>query len=121
MNREERRLVPAHTRGMAVAPARCNLSTYSRRSSPHVSSKRVRGAERPRRQGVAEDRHLPPSRGPKGLLPCHPQAESAEPEIKMLDGVPRARMLEYPEEGGIFNVIPFYVLMALITCWIWHY
>ena len=113
MNRDERQLVPAHTRGMAVAPARCNLSTYSRRSSPHVSSKRVRGAERPRRQGVAEDRHLPPSRGPKGLLPCHPQAESAEPEIKMLDGVPRARMLEYPEEGRISTAIPLNELSSI--------
>ncbi len=118
--REERRLVPVHARGMTVAPARYNLSTYSRRSSPHVSSKRVTGAERPRRQGVPGDR-LPPSRGPKGLLQYHPQAASAEPEIKVLDGVPRARMLEYPEEGRISTVIPLNELLALITRWIRHY
>ena len=104
-DREERRLVPAHARGMTVAPAGYNLSTCSRRSSPHVGSKRVAGIGRPRRQGVPEDR-FPPSRGPKGLLQYHPQAASAEPEIKMLDGVPQVRMLEYPEEGRISTVIP---------------
>ena len=102
---EERRLLPAHARGTTVALAGYNLSTCSRRSSPHVSSKRVTGVKRPRRQGVPEDR-LPPSRGPRGLLPYHPQAASTEPEIKMLDGVSRARMLEYPEEGRISAVIP---------------
>ena len=70
-----------------------------------MSSKRVTGVRRPRRQGVPGDR-LPPSRGPKGLLQHHPQAASTEPEIKMLDGVPQARMLEYPEEGRISTVIP---------------
>ena len=79
-DREERQLVPAHARGTTVAPVRCNRSAYSRRSSPHVSSKRVTGVKRPRRQGVPEDR-LPPSRGPRGLLQHHPQAASAEPGI----------------------------------------
>ena len=96
-DREERQLVPAHARGTTVAPVRYNRSAYSRRSSPHVSSKRVTGVKRPRRQGVPEDR-LPPSREPKGLPQYHPQAASAEPEIKMLDSVPQVRMLEYPEE-----------------------
>ena len=98
-------MVPAHARGMTVAPVRYNWSAYSRRSSPHVGSKRVTGVRRPRRQGVPEDR-LPPSRGPGGLLQHHPQAASAEPEIKMLDSVPQVRMLEYPEEGRISTVIP---------------
>ena len=31
---------------------------------------------------------------------------STKPEINILDGVPRARMLEYPEEGRISTVIP---------------
>ena len=31
---------------------------------------------------------------------------STEPEIKMLNGVPRARTLEYPEEGRISELIP---------------
>ena len=96
-DREERQLVPAHARGTTVAPVRYNRSAYSRRSSPHVSSKRVTGVKRPRRQGVPEDR-LPPSREPKGLPQYHPQAASTEPEIKMLDSVPQVRMLEYPEE-----------------------
>ena len=71
-----------------------------------MGSKRVTGVERPRRQGVPGYR-LPPSRGPRGLLHYYPQTVSAEPELKMLDGVPRARMLEYPEEGGrISKAIP---------------
>ena len=98
VSRVERQSVPVHTREVAVVPTGPNLSTYSRRPSPHVSSKWVTGAERPRRQGVPGDRLLP-TRGPRGLLQYHPQAASTEPEIKMLDGAPRARMLEYPEEG----------------------
>ena len=92
---EERRLLPAHARGTTVALAGYNLSTCSRRSTPHVGSKRVTGVRRPRRQGVPGER-LPPSRGPRGLPQYHPQAASTEPGIKMLDGVPQARMLEYP-------------------------
>ena len=49
-------------------------------------------------------RYLDPSY--KGVLQYHPQAAPAEPKTKMLDGVPRARMLEYPEEGRISTVIP---------------
>ena len=40
------------------------------------------------------------------MLPYHQQTAPAEPEINMLDGVPRARMLEYPEEGRISTVVP---------------
>ena len=101
----ERQSVPVHAREVAVVPTGSNLQATRRRSTPHVGSKRVTGVRRPRRQGVPGDR-LPPSRGPRGLLQHHPQAASTEPEIKMLDGVPQVRMLEYPEEGRISTVIP---------------
>ena len=105
VSRVERQSVPVHAREVAVVPTGSNLQATRRRSTPHVGSKRVTGVRRPRRQGVPGD-HLPPSRGPRGLLQHHPQAASTEPVIKMLDGVPQARMLEYPEEGRISTVIP---------------
>ena len=103
-------MVPVYARGMTVAPAGYNRSTCSSRSTPHVSSKRVTGPNRPRRQGVPED-HLPPSR--KRSLQYHQQAASTEPEIKMLDGVPQVRMLEFPEERRISTVVPLNELLGI--------
>ena len=84
----------------------------SRRSTPHVSSKRVSGTRRLRRRGVPEE-YLPPSRGPKGLLPYHQQTAPAEPKTKMLESAPQVRLLEYPEDGPIYGVVPLYELPGI--------
>ena len=66
----------------------------------------------PGRRGVPEE-HLPPSRGPKGLLPYHQQTAPAEPETKMLESAPQVRLLEYPEDGPIYGVVPLYELPGI--------
>ena len=109
---EERQIVPARARVMDVVPTRHSLQASSRRSTPHVGSKRVTGARRLRRRGVPEE-YLPPSRGPKGLLPYHRSAASAEPEPRTLESAPQAGLLEYPEEGPMFDVVPLYELPGI--------
>ena len=109
---EERQIVPARAEVMDVVPARHSLQASSRRSTPHVSSKRVYGTRRLRRRGVPEE-YLPPSRGPKGLLSYHRNAASTEPETKMLESAPQAGLLEYPEEGPMFDVVPLYELPGI--------
>ena len=112
VNQQENRLVPARANRMAVVPTVVRPQMTSRRSTPHVSSKRVYGTRRPGRRGVPEE-HLPPSRGPKGLLPYHQQTAPAEPETKMLESAPQVRLLEYPEDGPIYGVVPLYELPGI--------
>ena len=103
VNQQENRLVPAGANRMAVVPTVVRPQMTSRRSTPHVSSKRVSGTRRLRRRGVPEE-YSPPSRGPKGLLPYHQQTAPAEPKTKMLESAPQVRLLEYPEDGPIYGV-----------------
>ena len=112
VNQQENRLVPARANRMAVVPTVVRPQMASRRSTPHVSSKRAYGTRRLRRRGVPEE-YLPPSRGPKGLLSYHRNAASTEPETKMLESAPQAGLLEYPEEGPMFDVVPLYELPGI--------
>ena len=97
-DREERWLVADHTRDLTVALKGNDLKTHRRRFILHINSKQVAGVECPRGWEVVED-HLPLNRKSRIFLQFYSQTVSSEPETKVPEGVPWARMLEFFEEG----------------------